>query len=93
VTELIEHEHITTTLPKAKEMQPMVEHIITLGKRGDLHARRLVLASIYGTQLAGKIFETLASRYAGRLGGYTRITKLEPRHGDSAPMARIELVD
>jgi large subunit ribosomal protein L17 len=93
MTEIIDHEKLTTTLPKAKEVQPMVEHLITLGKRGDLHARRLVLATVYGPKLVGKVFETLAARYADRAGGYTRIIKLEPRHGDNAPMARIELVD
>jgi large subunit ribosomal protein L17 len=93
ITELLDHEKITTTLPKAKEVQAMVEHMITLGKRGDLHARRLVLATVYVPRVAGKVFETLAPRYAERPGGYTRIVKLENRHGDNAPMARIELVD
>ncbi len=93
VTELLDHEKITTTLPKAKEIQSMAERLITLGKRGDLHARRQVLSFVYGPRIAGKVFESLAARYAGRPGGYTRIIKLEPRQGDAAPMARIELVE
>jgi len=93
VTELFDHEKITTTLPKAKEVQAMAERLISLGKRGDLHARRQVLATVYGPKVVGKVFETLAARFADRPGGYTRITKLEPRQGDAAPMARIELVE
>jgi large subunit ribosomal protein L17 len=92
ITELLDHEKITTTLPKAKEVQAMAEHMITLGKRGDLTARRIVLATVYGPRIVGKVFETLAARYADRPGGYTRIIKLEPRQGDAAPMACIELV-
>ncbi len=93
VTELLDHEKITTTLPKAKEVQGMAEQMITLSKRGDLHARRTVMATVYGTRVVGKLFETLAARYADRPGGYTRIVKLEPRQGDAAPMARSELVE
>ncbi|MCL4369380.1 MAG: 50S ribosomal protein L17 [Chloroflexi bacterium] len=92
VTELLDHEKITTTLPKAKEIQGMAERVITLGKRGDLHARRTVLTMVYGPKIAGKVFEVLAARYADRQGGYTRVIKLEPRQGDAASMARIELV-
>jgi large subunit ribosomal protein L17 len=93
VTELLDHEKITTTLSKAKEIQAMAEHVITLGRRGDLHARRQVLAVVYEPRVAGKVFETLAARFADRPGGYTRIVKMEPRQGDAAPMARIELVE
>lgn len=93
VTELLDHEKITTTLPKAKEIRSMAERVISLGKRGDLHARRTALTKVYEPKVVGKVFEVLAARYASRPGGYTRIIKLEPRQGDRAPMARIELVD
>ena len=90
---LIEHEQIKTTLPKAKELRPVVEKLITLGKRGDLHARRQVLAVLRDTDLTAKLFGPLAERYAGRAGGYTRVLKAGFRYGDQAPMAVIELVD
>ncbi|MCC0043795.1 MAG: 50S ribosomal protein L17 [Brucellaceae bacterium] len=90
---LIEHEQITTTLPKAKELRPIVEKLVTLGKRGDLHARRQVIARIGSDELAKRLIETIAPRYATRNGGYTRIMKAGFRHGDNAPMAVIEFVD
>ena len=90
---LIKHEQITTTLPKAKDMRPVVEHLITLGKRGGLHARRQAIAKLQDAKLADKLFTTLAERYATRAGGYTRILKAGFRHGDMAAMAVIELVD
>jgi len=92
VTDLLRHEKITTTLAKAKEIRGMTEKTITLGKRGDLHARRQALAFIYDPAVVEKVFDILARRYADRPGGYTRIIKLEPRPGDAAAMARIELV-
>ena len=90
---LIEHEQIVTTLPKAKELRPIVEKLVTLGKRGDLHARRQVASQIQDEAQTRKLFATLAPRYADRQGGYTRIMKAGFRHGDSAPMAVIEFVD
>ncbi len=90
---LIEHEQIVTTLPKAKELRPIVEKLVTLGKRGDLHARRQVISAIRNDQLAKRLFETIAPRYAERHGGYTRIMKAGFRFGDNAPMAVIEFVD
>lgn len=90
---LLKHEQITTTLPKAKELRPYVEKLITLGKRGDLHARRLVLARLPDEAVVGKLFETVGPRYTERHGGYTRILKAGHRFGDAAPMAVIELVD
>ena len=91
---LIKHEQITTTLPKAKEMRSIVDRLITLGKRGDLHARRIAVARLHGDKkLADKLFTTLADRYRERPGGYTRVIKAGFRYGDSAPMAVIELVD
>jgi large subunit ribosomal protein L17 len=90
---LIKHEQITTTLPKAKELKPLVEKLITLGKRGDLHARRQVLAFIPEKSAVDKLFSTLGQRYASRAGGYTRVLKAGFRYGDAAPMAVIELVD
>jgi large subunit ribosomal protein L17 len=90
---LIEHEQIKTTLPKAKELRPYVEKLITLGKRGDLHARRLCLAQIQQEPAVRKLFDALASRYADRKGGYSRVLKAGFRYGDMAPMAFIELVD
>lgn len=91
---LLKHEQIMTTLPKAKELRPYVEHIITLGKRESLHARRLVLTQIGGdTSVAAKLFETLGPRYRNRRGGYTRVLKAGFRYSDAAPMAVIELVD
>ncbi|MBH64862.1 MAG: 50S ribosomal protein L17 [Alphaproteobacteria bacterium] len=90
---LIKHEQIETTLPKAKELRRIVDRFITLGKRGDLHARRQVLASIPDSALVEKLFTTLAERYADRAGGYTRVLRKGHRYGDSAAMAFIELVD
>jgi large subunit ribosomal protein L17 len=90
---LIKHEQITTTLPKAKDLRPIVEKLITLGKRGGLHARRQVLAVIKDRALAEKLFSTLAERYRTRAGGYTRVMRAGVRYGDAAPMAVIELVD
>ncbi len=90
---LILHEQIKTTLPKAKELRPVVEKLITLGKRGGLHARRQALAMLKDAGLAEKLFGPLAARYAARAGGYTRVLKAGFRHGDMAAMAVIELVD
>ena len=90
---LIKHEQITTTLPKAKEMRRIADRLITLGKRGGLHARRQALSVLKDTKLAEKLFSTLAARYADRPGGYTRVLKAGFRYGDSAPMGIIELVD
>ena len=90
---LIEHEQITTTLPKAKELRPIVEKLVTLGKRGDLHARRQAIAAIGSDVLAKRLFDTIAPRYASRNGGYLRIMKAGFRHGDNAAMAVIEFVD
>jgi large subunit ribosomal protein L17 len=90
---LIEHEQIMTTLPKAKELRPIVEKLVTLGKRGDLHARRQVIARIGSDTLAKRLFETIAPRYSSRNGGYIRIMKAGFRHGDNAAMAVIEFVD
>lgn len=90
---LIEHEQIVTTLPKAKELRPIVEKLVTLGKRGDLHARRQAIAAIRDEKLVKRLFDTIAPRYAARNGGYTRVLKAGFRHGDSAPMAVIEFVD
>lgn len=90
---LIKHEQIRTTLPKAKDLRRVVDRLITLGKRGDLHARRQALAVLRDTGLTGKLFGPLAERYADRPGGYTRVLKAGFRYGDAAPMAIIELVD
>ena len=90
---LIKHEQIVTTLPKAKELRPVVERLITLGKRGDLHARRLAHARLRDDAMTKKLFEVLGPRYGERAGGYCRIMKAGFRYGDSAPMAVIELVD
>ncbi|MGB3391354.1 MAG: 50S ribosomal protein L17 [Pseudaminobacter sp.] len=90
---LIEHEQITTTLPKAKDLRPIVEKLVTLGKRGDLHARRQVIAQIGNEGVVKRLFDTIAPRYATRNGGYLRIMKAGFRHGDNAPMAVIEFVD
>ena len=90
---LIKHEQIVTTLPKAKELRPVVERLITLGKRGDLHARRLAHARLRDDAMTRKLFEVLGPRYEDRNGGYTRIMKAGFRYGDSAPMAVIEFVD
>jgi len=90
--ELILHERITTTLPKAKETRVIAEKLITHGKKGSLHHRRLALAEVPNEDVVSKVFDTLGLRYATRPGGYTRIVKLGPRRGDAAPMALIELV-
>ena len=90
---LVKHEQIMTTLPKAKELRRIVDRLVTLGKRGDLHARRQALRIVRDRALVEKLFSTLAERYAERPGGYTRVLKAGFRYGDSAPMAVIELVD
>ena len=90
---LIKHEQITTTLPKARELRPYVEKLITLGKRGGLSNRRLAHARLLDDAQLVKLFDVLASRYAGREGGYTRVIKAGIRGSDAAPMAVIELVD
>jgi len=90
---LIKHEQIVTTLPKAKDLRPVVEKLITLGKRGDLHARRLALSELRDEAMVKKLFDVLGPRYKERPGGYTRVLKAGFRYGDNAPMAVIELVD
>jgi large subunit ribosomal protein L17 len=90
---LIEHEQIVTTLPKAKELRPIVEKLVTLGKRGNLHARRQAIAQIRNETMAKRLFDEIAPRYADRNGGYLRIMKAGFRYGDNAPMAVIEFVD
>ena len=90
---LVKHEQIMTTLPKAKELRRVVDRLVSLGKRGDLHARRQALSTLRDSALVEKLFSTLAERYAERPGGYTRVLKAGYRYGDSAPMAIIELVD
>jgi len=90
---LLKHEQITTTLPKAKELRPVAEKLITLGKRGGLHARRLAYAKLRDDVIVNKLFTTLAERYKERKGGYTRVLKAGVRYGDAASMAVIELVD
>lgn len=90
---LIQHEQIKTTLPKAKDLRPIVEKLITLGKRGNLHARRQAIALLGDAKLAAKLFDTLAPRYAKRNGGYTRVLKAGFRYGDASPMAVIEFVE
>ncbi len=90
---LIKHEQIKTTLPKAKDLRRVVDRLITLGKRGNLHARRQALSVLRDTKITGKLFDELAERYKERPGGYTRVLKAGFRYGDMAPMAVIELVD
>ena len=90
---LIKHEQIVTTLPKAKELRRVVDRLITLGKQGNLHARRLASSRMRDEAMVRKLFETIGPRYQDRYGGYTRVLKAGFRHGDSAPMAVIELVD
>ena len=90
---LIEHEQIKTTLPKAKELRPIIEKLITLGKRGDLHARRQAASQLKQDACVAKLFDILGPRYAERRGGYVRIMKAGFRYGDMAPMAIIEFVD
>ena len=90
---LLKHEQITTTLPKAKDLRRIVDRLITLGKRGGLHARRQALSVLRDTTITGKLFEELAARYKDRPGGYTRVIKAGYRYGDMAPLGVIELVD
>src|SRR3712207_3389084 len=90
---LIKHEQIVTTLPKAKDLRPVVEKLITLAKRGDLHARRNAMSSLRDESMVKKLFDVLGPRYKERPGGYTRVLKAGFRYGDNAPMAVIELVD
>jgi large subunit ribosomal protein L17 len=90
---LIKHEQISTTLPKAKDLRPYVEKLVTLGKRQSLHARRQALATLPDKAVVDKLFSTLSERYTARAGGYTRILKAGFRYGDAAPMAIIEFVD
>ncbi|MGL5115908.1 MAG: 50S ribosomal protein L17 [Beijerinckiaceae bacterium] len=90
---LLTHEQITTTLPKAKDLRPVVEKLVTLGKRGDLHARRLAIAQVRDVEIVRKLFDVLGPRYKERNGGYLRIMKAGFRHGDNAPIAVIEFVD
>ena len=90
---LVKHEQIVTTLPKAKDLRGVVEALITLAKRGDLHARRVVASRLRDEATVAKLFETLGPRYQSRFGGYTRVLKAGFRYGDNAPLAVIELVD
>jgi large subunit ribosomal protein L17 len=90
---LVKHEQIVTTLPKAKDLRGVVEALITLAKRGDLHARRVVASRLRDDATVAKLFETLGPRYQSRSGGYTRVLKAGFRYGDNAPLAVIELVD
>ena len=92
-TELFAKERIQTTLAKAKELRPFAERLVTISKKGTLHARRQVLRHIHSNEVVAKLFDTLSARYDQRPGGYTRIIKLGPRRGDNAEMALIELVD
>ncbi len=90
---LIKHEQILTTLPKAKELRPFVEKLVTLAKRGDLHARRIAISRVRDVAQVHKLFETIGPRYKAREGGYLRVLKAGFRHGDNAPVAVIEFVD
>lgn len=90
---IIEHEQIVTTLPKAKELRPIVEKLVTLGKRGDLHARRQAISAVRDDAMVKRLFETIAPRYSDRNGGYIRVMKAGFRYGDNAPMAVVEFVD
>ncbi|HEY5412553.1 MAG TPA: 50S ribosomal protein L17 [Caulobacteraceae bacterium] len=90
---LIKHEQITTTLPKAKELRPFVEKLVTLAKRGDLHARRIAISRVRDVTQVRKLFDTLGPRYKGREGGYIRVLKAGFRYGDNAAVAIIEFVD
>ena len=90
---LLKHEQITTTLPKAKELRPVVERLITRGKAGGLHGKRLAYAQLRDDAIVAKLFGALADRYKGRAGGYCRVLKAGMRYGDAAAMAVIELVD
>jgi large subunit ribosomal protein L17 len=93
IAALIKHEQIVTTLPKAKDLRPIVEKLVTLGKRGDLHARRQAVAEIRDVAMVKKLFDVIGPRYKERQGGYTRVLKAGFRYGDSAPVAVIEFVD
>ncbi|OSM02474.1 putative 50S ribosomal protein L17 [Magnetofaba australis IT-1] len=93
LTSLLEHERIETTVPRAKELKPQVDRMITLGKRGDLHARRQALSVLRDKAVVHKLFDDLAARNANRNGGYSRVLKTRNRFGDCAPMAFIELVE
>lgn len=93
ITELLRHERIETTEAKAKAIRPDAEKMITLGKRGDVHARRLAAKTITDPAVTKKLFEKLGPRYKERAGGYTRLFKVGPRHGDAAPVVIMELVD
>lgn len=93
VAAVIEHEQVVTTLPKAKDIRPLVEKMVTLGKRGDLHARRQALSYLYSEEVVSKLFSIIADRYKDRKGGYTRVLKYGFRRSDAAPMAVIEFVD
>ncbi|MEM8812743.1 MAG: 50S ribosomal protein L17 [Pseudomonadota bacterium] len=90
---LIDHEQIVTTLPKAKEMRPIMDKLVTLAKRGTLHARRQAIAQIRDEAMVRKLFETIGPRFAERAGGYTRVMRAGFRYGDNAPMAVIEFVE
>jgi len=90
---LFKHEQITTTLPKAKDLRPYAERLITLAKRGGLHSKRLVFAKLRDENVVNKLFSTLSERYASRPGGYIRLVKSGHRYGDAAPMAIVELVE
>ncbi len=90
---LLKHEQITTTLPKAKELKPYVEKIITLGKKGDLQSKRKTISILHDEKNTRKVFDIFSKRYKDRIGGYTRIIKLDNRYGDNAPTAIVELVD
>ena len=90
---LIKHEQIVTTLPKAKELRPFVEKLVTLAKRGDLHARRIAISRVRDQDQVRKLFDTIGPRYAEREGGYIRVLKAGFRYGDNAPLAVIEFVD
>ena len=92
-TSLLTYGRIRTTFIKAKELQPLADHLVTLAKRGDLHARRQAISMVYDDAVVGRLFSDIAPWYKERQGGYTRIFKLEPRPGDNAPMAFIEFVD
>jgi large subunit ribosomal protein L17 len=93
LTSLVQHERITTTVAKAKALRPLADHLVTLGKRENLHARRQALALVPDTVAVRKLFDTMAARFADRRGGYTRIIRAGQRHGDGAPLAILEFVD
>ena len=93
MTDLIRHERLQTTEPKAAELRREVEKLIGTARGNDLHARRLIMAKLYDEQVVRKLFSDIVPRYAGRAGGFTRMVKLMPRRGDGAPMAQIELVE